>query len=158
MSLTKVTFSMIEDAPLYLESFGVVADGTDQLAKLNAAFAYLNSSNIGKMTTGITGEVCVSNVIDMTAANKELDFPCTFKTVNPTTAVNETVRIAGNNCVVGRLFVDRNRANTVWDGSFGTQPAVRVGSGSGILVQSLVVKNSMDEVKPKALFLETIPV
>jgi hypothetical protein len=145
MSLTKVTYPMIEGAPLYLESFGVVADGTDQLAKINAAFAYLNSSTIGRITTSITGEICVSDVIDMTAANKELDFPCTFKTLNPTTAVNETVRIAGNNCVVNRLFVDRNRANTVWDGSFGTQPGVRFGSGSGILVKSLVVKNSMDE-------------
>lgn len=130
---------------ILLEWFGVSANGADQLSNLNKAFSCLNSSSVEKITTTIVGEIFVSNIFDATAANKTIDIPATIKTVNPTTAVYETVRIAGDNCVVERLVVDRNRAATVWDGSFGTQPAIRFGTGSGILAKSIIAKNSMDE-------------
>jgi hypothetical protein len=81
MSLTKVTYSMINGSPLNVKDFGAVGDGvTDDTAALTAAFnipdkavflpsgTYIVSSNLRPLCAAIYGEGELSTIIKPTAA------------------------------------------------------------------------------------------
>lgn len=81
MSLTKVTYSMINGAPLNVKDFGAVGDGvTDDTAALTAAFnipnkavflpagTYIVSSNLRPLCAAIYGEGELATIIKPTAA------------------------------------------------------------------------------------------
>lgn len=73
MALTKVTYSMIEDAPVNVQDFGAVGDGvTDDTSAFNAAVAALDSGGILFVPQGkyrLTDEIALPGGISVVGEN-----------------------------------------------------------------------------------------
>lgn len=145
MSLTKVSYSMIQGSPLNVVDFGAVGDGvTDDTAAIQQA---INSAN-GNIVVGIEGKTYLVSTISLpsntTLKNISLLAKPSSTNFNPVLKVDGTSLTSANpitNIFVENVYIDGNRNNQ----SNITYPSEMDGGRHGInflgWVSNVILKN-----------------